>query len=178
MKKTAIANRLPAVTVEWAGAKGKRVTKDFADAHEAKAFYAEKMKAGKEPKVLGEAPDGGTDAPTVANTTTADPTASEAPTAKRGRKAKAGNGDTAPQAPPAAPAAPKPPKVPGVSPKAITRAYYAGVIIRKHGHAAGVTPEMVAELDALYGRVNPVESEIMLRNGWHVVRAWTEATKQ
>jgi hypothetical protein len=53
---TAISNRLPAVDVEYDGAKGKRLTKHFDDANAAKRFYATKDKAGKNPKVIGDAP--------------------------------------------------------------------------------------------------------------------------
>lgn len=144
---TAITNRLPAVTVEYDGAKGKRATKTFEDANKAKAFYAEKQKAGKNPKVVGEAMPA----------------------------AQAASPDTPTQVPAAATAAPataKQPKTPGVSANARTRAYYAGLVIKRHGHAAGVTPAMVAEVDAAYGKPNQVESEICLRNAWHVLRAW------
>lgn len=77
----------------------------------------------------------------------------------------------------AAPAATTKPKPPGIAPNAKTRAYFAGLVIKRHGHAAGVTKEMVAEVDAAYAegrKPNPIESEICLRNAWHVVRAWTE----
>lgn len=137
---TAITTRLPAVTVEYDAAKGKRAKKKFDDANKAKAFYAEKEKAGKNPQVVGEAPAAAATPPTTATP---------------------------------APAPAKPPKTPGVSATARTRAYYAGLVIKRHGHAAGVTPAMVAEVDAAYGKPNAVESEICLRNAWHVVRAWT-----
>lgn len=47
---SAISNRQPPVRVEY-DSRGKRVTKEFADANEAKKFYAAKEKAGKHPKV-------------------------------------------------------------------------------------------------------------------------------
>ncbi len=57
-----------------------------------------------------------------------------------------------------------------MAPNAKTRAYFAGVVIARHGHAAGVTKEMVVELDAAYGKPNTVESEICLRDAWHCLR--------
>jgi hypothetical protein len=80
-------------------------------------------------------------------------------------------------APAPAPVAPAPaaaPKVPGVATNAKTRYYHAALIIKQHGHAAGITPGMVDELDAAYGKPNKVESEIALRNCWHALRAWQE----
>jgi hypothetical protein len=46
----AISNRLPPVAVEY-DARGKRVTRQFANAFEARRFYAAKARAGKNPKV-------------------------------------------------------------------------------------------------------------------------------
>lgn len=51
----AISTRLPAVDVEY-DARGARAVKHFEDANEAKRFYAAKDKAGKNPKVIGDAP--------------------------------------------------------------------------------------------------------------------------
>jgi hypothetical protein len=51
-KTTAISTRLPAVDVEYDGAKGKRVTKHFADAHAAQRFYTAQDKKGRRPKVV------------------------------------------------------------------------------------------------------------------------------
>lgn len=80
-----------------------------------------------------------------------------------------------PAAEPATPAAepkkPDAPKVPGVRPTR-TRPYLAGRIIQKYGLAAGVTPAMVAELDAAYGKPNPTESQFVLKNAWHACRAY------
>ena len=54
---TAISTRTAAVTVEYE-ARGHRVTKTFADAHEGKRFYVAKEKAGKSPRIVptAEAP--------------------------------------------------------------------------------------------------------------------------
>ena len=54
-------------------------------------------------------------------------------------------------------------KVPGVRPMR-TRPYLAGLIIARHGIAAGVTNAMVAELDEAYGKANPTESTWCLKN--------------
>lgn len=53
-----------------------------------------------------------------------------------------------------------------------TRPYFCGQVIRKYGLAAGCTPEMVAEVDALYGKANPVETLFCLRNAWHAMRGF------
>ena len=45
-----ISGRMPAVRVEY-DRHGKRVTKHFVDAYEARRFYAAKFKAGKNPIV-------------------------------------------------------------------------------------------------------------------------------
>lgn len=49
-----------------------------------------------------------------------------------------------------------------------------GISCCHDGHAAGITTEMVADVDAAYGKPNTTESEICLRNSWHVIRAWQE----
>ncbi|GAB4143021.1 MAG: hypothetical protein Tsb009_13850 [Planctomycetaceae bacterium] len=54
-----------------------------------------------------------------------------------------------------------------------TRPYMAGVIIAKHGLAAGVTKEMVEELDKEYGHANPAESLFCLHNAWHAARGYS-----
>lgn len=64
--------------------------------------------------------------------------------------------------------------VPGVFPKR-TRPYLAGVIIRKYGLAADVTPAMVAEVDAACGIPNPRESKLCLKNAWHACRTLHES---
>jgi hypothetical protein len=119
-----------------------------------------------------------TDTPTPKDTKTPAPAAEAKPKAKAPAQA-------APQRPAAAPKATKPhpapesptagnqggPKVPGVRPMR-SRPYYAGAIIAKHGLAAGVTPEMVAELDELYGKVNPAESRFRLCEAWQSARGY------
>ncbi|WP_152099010.1 hypothetical protein [Lacipirellula parvula] len=73
---------------------------------------------------------------------------------------------------PATLSAPKPQRV---NARATTRALAAGHTLGRHGHAAGVTDAMIAEVDAEFGKANPVESEIHLRNAYHVIRGYFEA---
>ncbi len=56
-----------------------------------------------------------------------------------------------------------------------TRAYYAGVVVRRVGLAHGITDAMADEVDALVGRANTIESNICLRNAWQVIRACEDA---
>ena len=72
----------------------------------------------------------------------------------------------------ATPKTPEAPKVPGVRPMR-TRPYLAGLIIARHGIAAGVTNAMVEELDEAYGKPNPTESTWCLKNAWHSARGYT-----
>lgn len=60
----------------------------------------------------------------------------------------------------------------GVREGSRSRPYLAGIILKKHGIDSGVTEEMVAELDAAYGKPNPRESKFTLRNAWHCVRGY------
>ena len=53
---TAISNRMPGVNIEY-DCRGKRVEKHFDDAYEARRFFAEKLKLGKNPKVKKENED-------------------------------------------------------------------------------------------------------------------------
>lgn len=50
MSRTAISNRMPAVVVEYY-CYGKRKSKHFGDAYEARRFYAAKLHQGKNPSV-------------------------------------------------------------------------------------------------------------------------------
>ena len=153
-----ISDRTPPVSVEY-DSRGKRATKTFDDANVAKRFYAAKLKDGKNPAVHAD------------NAGLAQATQTDAEADPASELSDAVNA--------AATANPGPPtlRVPGVSANAKTRAYYAGVIVRRHGHDAGVTPAMIAELDVAYGKANAVESEICLRNAWHCVRGYTEAAQ-
>lgn len=64
---------------------------------------------------------------------------------------------------------------PGVAQNAKTRPYYAGEVIAKYGLAAGKTDAMVAEVDALFGDVNPYQTDFCIRNAWHAIRAYLAA---
>ena len=148
-KKTqAIGNVTPPVAVEYDwGNKGQRRTKRFEDAHEAKAFYTAKDKAGKNPKVIaaeGKPKKEQANAPEPPKPRTENPATDVLP----------------------------PMKPVGVRPMR-TRPYLAGVIIQQHGLAAGVTDAMVAELDEAYGKPNPTESQFCLKNAWHAARGFT-----
>lgn len=143
-KKTqSISDRTPPVTVEYDyGTKGERRQKNFDDANAAKKFYTAKDKAGKNPKVLAASEN----APAIKNAEAANEPEPKQPEVKK-------------------------PTTPGVRPMR-TRPYLAGVLIAKHGLAAGVTDEMVAELDELYGKANPTESAYRLRDAWHIARGY------
>jgi hypothetical protein len=158
---TAISNRTAAVTVEFDAKKG-RTTKHFEDAAEAKRFFAAKDKAGKNPKVIGDA------------------TAAQPVKAKGGKAKTAATTETMPATTATAtteePAAVKPPRTPGVATTVMSRPYCAGLVIQRHGLTIGVTPEMAAEVDAMYrGKANPRESNFCLRNAHHAIRAYLEA---
>ena len=150
----AITNRLPAVTVEYDfGKTGKRVKKKFDDANKAKTFYAKKLNGGKKPKLI-DPETSPTEKPVVEKTV-----AKKTPAAQA-KPSAASKPDAAP-------------KAPGVSYKQ-TRPYFAGVVVKRHGVAAGVTAAMVAELDELYGKANPAESKFCLKNAWHAVRGYQD----
>lgn len=74
-----------------------------------------------------------------------------------------------------APKEPAEAKTPGVRETA-TRPYLAGKVIAKFGLANGITPEMVAELDNMYPKANEAESFGRLRNAWHVIRGFQDAS--
>lgn len=77
---------------------------------------------------------------------------------------------------PKTPSAPKKPTVPGVR-SMRTRPYLAGTLIAKYGLAAGVTDAMVAALDEVFGKPNPVESRICLKNAHHAARGYLGITE-
>jgi len=145
----AITTRQPDIAITYLS-RGKRAHKEFTGEQiaEARRFYEKKLKEEKAPAVEGEQ--------AAAVTEPVDEETQELTDAV----------NAAIEANPA----PATIKIPGVAATQKTRAYYAGVVIAAHGHAAGVTKEMVAELDAAYGKPNAVESEICLRNAWHCLR--------
>jgi hypothetical protein len=53
-----------------------------------------------------------------------------------------------------------------------TRPYIAGEILKEFGLDNGITPAMVAALEARYPKPNVRESEFALRNAWHAVRGF------
>ncbi len=139
-----ISDRTPPVSVEYDyGTKGERRTKEFDDAQKAKKFFIAKDKAGKNPKV--QKADDGTDTGNTTKDETRETTTKSEP---------------------------KKPTTPGVRAMR-SRPYLAGVIIAKHGLAAGVTDAMVAELDEAYGKPNPTESTFCLKSAWHAARGFT-----
>ena len=50
MTRTVISNRMPAVVVEY-DCYGRRKSRHFGDAYEARRFYAAKLQQGKNPRV-------------------------------------------------------------------------------------------------------------------------------
>ena len=59
-----------------------------------------------------------------------------------------------------------------------TRGYVAGQLIKKNGLDAGVTPELIAELNAEYGKPSDEMSEWLLKAAWHALRGYLgEANK-
>lgn len=66
----------------------------------------------------------------------------------------------------------KKPKVPGVAANTRTRAYHAGCVVAQHGHANGIVPGMITQVNEAYGDQNDIESGICLRNAWHAIRGF------
>jgi hypothetical protein len=62
------------------------------------------------------------------------------------------------------------PSAPGVRANK-SRAYVAALVMLRHGLAAGITQEMVDEVNELYGTTNDIESKGRLRGAWHALRA-------
>ena len=149
----AIANDLQ-VTIEY-DSRGKRVTKHFEDVFAGRRWFLAKDRDGKNPRVV----NGATPADWHAGPETDELTATVAANAQ-GRDV--------------GPATLSVPKPQGVNPNATTRALVAGRVLARHGHAAGVTDAMVAEVDAEFGKANAVESEIHLRNAYHAIRGYFE----
>lgn len=58
-----------------------------------------------------------------------------------------------------------------------TRPYLTGVVLKKHGLNSGVTPEMVKDLNKLYGVPNDRESAAQLKWAIHVLRGYVAAGK-
>lgn len=154
----AISTRQPAIVITYVTAKGRRGKKFSGEQlAEARGFWAKKLEAGADPEIRGQKP-ANWDAPAVT-----DPETEELNTAVEVAQA----GDVGPAVLSVA-------KPQGVNPNATTRALVAGRVLARHGHAAGVTEAMVAEVDAEFGRANKVESEIHLRNAFHAIKGYLE----
>lgn len=91
----------------------------------------------------------------------------------KAKKAAAKPKTKAKSAPKDPPPTANPDKIPGVT-KKNSRPYFAGMVIAECGLENGVTEEMVARLDELYGKENPSESVFSLRNAWHAIRGYQD----
>jgi len=136
---------MPPVAIAYDAAGGRR-TKHFADPYVARRFYVQLFKAGRRPAVIN---------PNPKEIVMATKQKSKKQPAKRQTKPAAAG-----------------PATPGVRASTKTRPYLAGMVIKRHGLAAGVTPAMVAELDKLMGVANPVESTGRLKTAWHAIRGY------
>jgi len=92
-------------------------------------------------------------------------------------KAKAKKGKAKTTKPKAKKEAKEPtPHTPGVR-ETKTRAYLAGEIVGRCGLEAGVTDEMIAELNKAFGKANDIESRARLRGAWHSIRGYLATVK-
>ncbi len=103
--------------------------------------------------------------------------AEEAPPAKPAKKATTtaapgGKGKTVTAPAKVAKAAKEKPEGPEGVRASRSRPYIAGIVIKKHGMAKGITKEMIDEVNAAYGTPNDVESRGRLVNGWHSIRGF------
>jgi hypothetical protein len=82
---------------------------------------------------------------------------------------------------PAAPAAqPQPPapagavngKPAGVRPSNKIVPYLAGAVLKQHGLEAGVTEQLIGELDKARGKKKPDEAKALLAWAWHAIRGY------
>lgn len=102
------------------------------------------------------------------------PEATAAPAAK-GKRAKA----TAQAAPVAEQeAAPAQPKTKGVLGGCKSRAYLAGKLLAASGLEGGVSPELVAKVDELYGKANPTQTGFDCRAAWHAINGYLKAVAE
>jgi hypothetical protein len=62
--------------------------------------------------------------------------------------------------------------IPGVR-RMWTRGYVAGQIIKKYGLEAGITEELVNEIDQLFGKTNYGQSWSVATAAWHGIRGYT-----
>ena len=98
-----------------------------------------------------------------------------APKAKAKAKAKAKDAPAKKESKKESKKEPEPEKeqFPGVR-EAKTRSYYAGTVVAKHGMAAGVTKDMLDELNEAFGKANDVESRFRLKDAWHAIRGYLD----
>ena len=66
---------------------------------------------------------------------------------------------------------------PGVRVTEGNRKHLAGKLIAKYGLQAGVTEDMIAELDRAVGVPKPRESGLILRQAWHSINGYLEETR-
>jgi len=105
------------------------------------------------------------------------PEATAAPAAKGKRaKAQAAPEQTAPVA--KQETAPAQPKTKGVLGGCKSRAYLAGKLLAATGLEGGVSPELVAKVDELYGKANPTQTGFDCRAAWHAINGYLEALQQ
>jgi hypothetical protein len=164
----AITNRQPSIQIEYTS-RNARVTKEFAGDQiaAAKHLFAAKLNAGREPKIIAG------DAAAITGAVPSQPQAPEenpaapltAPVAAKARK------HTSPKtvAVPATPAAAADANEDGLS-----RPFCAGAVIAKFGVANGVTAEMVAACDAMFGKPNAAEARGRLRNALQAIKGFCQ----
>ena len=98
------------------------------------------------------------------------------------QKAKRGKAQAAPvQAAPVATtteATTAEPKTKGVLGGCKSRAYLAGKLLAATGLGIGVSPELVAKVDELYGKANPTQTGFDCRAAWHAINGYLEALQE
>lgn len=102
------------------------------------------------------------------------PEATAGPAQPKAKRAKAQA--ATPKAKPEA--APAPPKTKGVLGGCKSRAYLAGKLLAAVGLEGGVTPELVAKVDELYGKANPTQTGFDCRAAWHAINGYLEALQE
>ena len=177
-KRQPITPPPPGVTVEYDfGRQRQRRKKTFKDPHKGKQFFTAKEKAGRNPKVCPAHEPGDTTTEKAKEEGHAPADSPKPPTTEKNdencanKEPATANKEDCDEKP-----APKKTSPPGVR-AGRTRSFLAGTIIAKYGVEAGVTPEMVAELDELHGKPNPNDSKWYLAQAWHSLRGYTGGTE-
>jgi len=70
------------------------------------------------------------------------------------------------------------PKTKGVLGGCKSRAYLAGKLLAAAGLEGGVSPELVAKVDELYGKANPTQTGFDCRAAWHAINGYLEALQE